>query len=132
MGARAKVMNRSARFQFTSSHIGKGDRSTWRISTWGRGGDSHTWLGPTTAGHWRLVHRAWAHARASWTENQPDAVDVARAALLLQASDWPFLIDGGGSAAYARLRVDELVGAVEGRAPCTEPFDHELVRRWMS
>ena len=101
-------------------------------STWGRGGDSHTWLGPTTAGHWRLVHRAWAHARASWTENQPDAVDVARAALLLQASDWPFLIDGGGSAAYARLRVDELVGAVEGRAPCTEPFDHELVRRWMS
>lgn len=112
-------------------------RQAWPVaepaaSTWGRGGDSHTWLGPVTAGHWRLVHRVWEHANRAWRRGEPDAIDVARAALLLQASDWPFLIDGAGSAAYARRRVGELVAAVEGKAVVDEPFDADLVRRWMA
>lgn len=111
--------------------------SAWPVaepaaSTWGRGGDSHTWLGPSTAAHWRLVHRAWDLARRACREQRPGAIDVARAALLLQASDWPFAIDGSGSAGYARGRVAELSAIVEGGGTLPEPFDASLVARWVA
>ena len=111
-------------------------RGAWPVaepaaSTWGRGGDSRTWLGPTTAGHWRLVHGAWDLARRAWRDGSDAAASVSRAALLLQASDWPFLIDGRGSAAYARARVAELVAAADGRRAVAEPFEEDLVELWV-
>jgi 1,4-alpha-glucan branching enzyme len=118
-------------------------------STWGRGGDSHTWLGPTTAAHWRLVHWAWRSVEALWHRSAERSVAemgaaerATRAALLLQASDWTFMMDGEATSDYARQHVSDLARTAEAwtmrargepASPDAEmdaPFDGALVRRW--
>jgi 1,4-alpha-glucan branching enzyme len=81
-------------------------------STWGAGGFGEVWAGPRVAGLWRHVHhaaheleRALGAARgASGIRGQ--ALDQAvRELLLLEASDWPFMVHGGDMIRYAEGRV---------------------------
>lgn len=80
-------------------------------SSWGQGGGHDTWLNPQTEWMWPLIHRAeqWmeelvaaypvARGRLRQTLEQ-----VARELLLLQASDWPFLVSTGQAQEFAAAR----------------------------
>ncbi|MBI4952266.1 MAG: DUF1957 domain-containing protein [Myxococcales bacterium] len=80
-------------------------------SSWGKGGYAHPWIGPATAGAWRHVHRAHRAVAAAVRRHRAADGPVAplldaavRELLLLEASDWLFLIDGGAYAGYAERR----------------------------
>ncbi len=83
-------------------------------STWGEGGFAETWTGPRTAPLWRHVHHASA-AVSDAVRRAPDAsgprgeaLDQAIVeALLLQSSDFAFMIHRGTTEQYARARVTE-------------------------
>jgi 1,4-alpha-glucan branching enzyme len=80
-------------------------------SSWGEGGAHWTWLNPNTEWMWPLIHRAerWME---ELVERHPDAKgnlrevlnQAARELLLLEASDWPFLISTGQAKEYASGR----------------------------
>ncbi len=79
--------------------------------SWGRGGDHSTWYNPRTEWMWPLIHEAERRMEAL-VARFPDAEGVrlevlkqaAREALLLQSSDWSFLIGTGQAAEYATER----------------------------
>jgi len=80
-------------------------------SSWGRGGFSQPWLGPRTAPLVRHLHHAHrlvtrvAAARRDASGLRGRWLDQAiRELLLLQASDWAFMIDGDRCADYGRER----------------------------
>ena len=80
-------------------------------SSWGQGGNHFTWLNADTRWIWPVIHRVeatmeevadrWANAPAG---ERPVLQQIAREALLLQASDWPFLITTGQARDYATER----------------------------
>ena len=80
--------------------------------SWGQGGHHWVWLNDGTRWVWELVYRAedaFAEALAS-AGDAPDAVSqrilmqLARELLLLEASDWPFLITTVAAHDYAEAR----------------------------
>jgi len=83
-------------------------------SSWGTGGTHWTWLNPDTEWMWPLIHHAERQMEAL-VERYPDAQDdlrdllnqAARELLLLEASDWPFLITTGQAKAYASGRFQQ-------------------------
>jgi 1,4-alpha-glucan branching enzyme len=82
--------------------------------SWGEGGDHRVWLNRDTEWTWDRVYSAeaeWtAHLRAG-TDAHPDLARVltqaTRELLLLEASDWQFLITTGAARDYAERRVAE-------------------------
>jgi len=80
-------------------------------SSWGQGGGHWTWLNPDTEWMWPLIHAA-ERRMEQLVERHPQAagamrevlVQAARELLLLEASDWPFLITTGQAREYARGR----------------------------
>jgi 1,4-alpha-glucan branching enzyme len=81
-------------------------------STWGEGGYADVWLGPRASSLWRHVHEmhrriaAAVRTQRHATGARGLALDQAiRESLLLQASDWPFMLHGGELADFARSRV---------------------------
>jgi 1,4-alpha-glucan branching enzyme len=82
--------------------------------SWGEGGDHRVWLNRDTEWTWDRVYSAEAewveHLKAS-TDGNPDLARVlaqaTRELLLLQASDWQFLITTGAARDYAERRVAE-------------------------
>jgi 1,4-alpha-glucan branching enzyme len=81
-------------------------------SSWGEGGFGDVWAGPEAAWLWRHVHHAGRRVRdavrrarrADGLEGR--ALDQAiRELLLLEASDWAFMLRRGEVAAYAGARV---------------------------
>lgn len=81
-------------------------------SSWGQGGWGAAWIGPRTARLWRHVHHAHRMVEAAGARGRGqggaagDALDQAiRELLLLEASDWAFMIDRGEMAPYAEARV---------------------------
>jgi 1,4-alpha-glucan branching enzyme len=82
--------------------------------SWGAGGTHWTWDNPENHWMWRLIDAAEArlrdlavrHAGASGTRAAVLA-QAARELLLLQSSDWPFLVTTGQAAEYATLRFTE-------------------------
>jgi 1,4-alpha-glucan branching enzyme len=82
--------------------------------TWGRGGDFQVWWNEHTVGYWREVDVVERALEAF--EERRDAIPpelfaaLERQALLLQSSDWPFLIDNEVSRDYADSRIKEHVG----------------------
>jgi len=97
--------------------------------SWGEGGDHRVWLGEHTHDYWRRVYRAETEmllaARRCTGANLRLLQQMMRELLLLEASDWPFLIHTGQAAEYAHQRYREhadnfenLARALqEGRAP---------------
>jgi 1,4-alpha-glucan branching enzyme len=82
-----------------------------RESSWGQGGDHSTWSNPANDWMWPLIHQAERRmeelvARFPDAEGQQLEVlkQTAREALLLQSSDWPFLVTTGQAAEYAADR----------------------------
>ncbi|MBC7262958.1 MAG: DUF1957 domain-containing protein [Chloroflexi bacterium] len=83
-------------------------------SSWGNGGGHWTWLNPDTEWMWPLIH----HAERKMEElvaRYPDASEVmkevlnqaARELVLLQSSDWPFLVTTGQAKEYANGRFQQ-------------------------
>lgn len=82
----------------------------------GRGGFSATWTGPRTAALWRHVHHASAAVMgttcrlAGGDSGLPHTLALEQAivqTLLLQSSDFPFMIHRNTTAEYASRRVAE-------------------------
>lgn len=82
--------------------------------SWGEGGDHRVWLNPDTEWTWDRVYSA----ESEWTSlaSQADGdhrdlrrvvVQATRELLLLEASDWQFLITTGTARDYAERRVAE-------------------------
>jgi 1,4-alpha-glucan branching enzyme len=97
-------------------------------SSWGWKGGNTTWLNQDTRWLWERLHEAElameAAVAAPGRDDDPmrDAVlrQAARELLLLQSSDWPFLISTGSAREYARDRFNThfntfhgLLGALE-------------------
>lgn len=81
-------------------------------STWGEGGFGQVWAGPEAALLWRHVHhaelgvRAAVERRRAATGLSGRALDQAiRELLLLQSSDWAFMMRRGEMTTYAEARV---------------------------
>jgi 1,4-alpha-glucan branching enzyme len=77
--------------------------------TWGRGGDFQVWWNDHTISYWREVDAA-ERALETFEERReaippPLFAALERQALLLQSSDWPFLIDNEVSRDYAEARI---------------------------
>ncbi|MGB9880761.1 MAG: glycoside hydrolase family 57 protein [Anaerolineae bacterium] len=83
-------------------------------SSWGQGGGHWTWLNPDTEWMWPLIHNAeWRMeelvARYPQAEGELREVlnQAARELLLLESSDWPFLISTGQAREYASGRFQQ-------------------------
>ncbi len=83
-------------------------------SSWGQGGGHWTWMNPDTEWMWPLIHNAELRMEqlvASRPEAEGQMRDVlnqaARESLLLESSDWPFLISTGQAKEYASGRFQQ-------------------------
>jgi len=104
-------------------------------SSWGAGGSHWTWENPDTQWVWRAIHRS-EHRMEQLVEAFPVADEAttlaldqaARELLLLQASDWPFLITTGQAGEYARQRVNTHLERFEALADILEqgPIDGDF------
>jgi 1,4-alpha-glucan branching enzyme len=87
-------------------------QATPSASSWGAGGHGEVWVGPETGWSWRHVHHATRYAAWLVKRHRQDrglvgtALDQAiRELLLLQSSDWNFIIKTGTSTKYAEGRI---------------------------
>ncbi|MCL4465113.1 MAG: DUF1957 domain-containing protein [Chloroflexi bacterium] len=85
-------------------------------SSWGAGGGHWTWLNPETDWMWPHVHAAERQMEklvAAFPDAQGEERELlnqtAREALLLESSDWPFLISTGQAKEYASGRFQQHV-----------------------
>jgi 1,4-alpha-glucan branching enzyme len=92
-------------------------------SSWGAGGNDFTWLNPETEWMWPIIHDAEMRMEAlvaAWpdaTGARKQALDqAARELLLLESSDWPFLVTTGQAKEYATKRFREHVERFEAMA----------------
>lgn len=80
--------------------------------SWGKDGDHSVWLNQATRGLWEIEYRAEARLltllrELPWRTDAAIAAMLGRAGrelLLMQASDWPFVIHSGGASDYGLLR----------------------------
>ncbi len=82
--------------------------------SWGEGGDHRVWLNRDTEWAWDRVYSAeaeWVRLLARLPDAGPDArrvlAQVSRELLVLESSDWQFLITTGAARDYAERRVAE-------------------------
>ncbi|MBI2767948.1 MAG: DUF1957 domain-containing protein [Chloroflexi bacterium] len=94
--------------------------------SWGNGGDHRTWTNPETAWTWPEVHDRQRRAHHLLKADTPAIEQLARELLLLQSSDWQFLMTTGQAHNYAVerflthcQRFDLLADAIEGAFPNT-------------
>ena len=98
-------------------------RSAIRLpeGSWGQGGHHWVWLNDGTRWIWEEVYRAedafLEASRAARGQRKPIVrrilTQLARELLLLESSDWPFLITTVAAKDYAEARVKEHVGAFD-------------------
>jgi len=96
-------------------------------SSWGSGGNHFTWLNQETEWMWPTIHAA-ERRMEGLVAAKPDASGVladvlnqaARELLLLQSSDWPFLVTTGQAKEYASQRFTEHVDRFEALAEIAE------------
>jgi len=98
--------------------VGEGDAPAIALpaGSWGRDGDFSVWDNPETKGCWRQVERAEELLRAIGAGDPRLRPAALRQVLLLQASDWPFLVENGSARDYAQRRVAEHAAALEALA----------------
>lgn len=126
--------------------------------SWGIGGTHYTWWNDQTAWFWPHIHAAEGRLEAlcarelavpaapgSPSDRAPDGAreerlahlrQAAREALLLQSSDWPFLVTTGQAAEYATerfrehlARFERLAGDLEATGPGTPLPAKSIVAR---
>nr|HID13862.1 DUF1957 domain-containing protein [Anaerolineae bacterium] len=101
-------------------------------SSWGLGGGHWTWDNPETHWMWQPIHEAEtrmeqiANSRLQIVDPDEEAVlnQAARELLLLESSDWPFLVTTGQAREYAIQRFtghierfERLIASVEAGRP---------------
>jgi 1,4-alpha-glucan branching enzyme len=99
-------------------------------SSWGAGGNDFTWKNPETEWMWPIIRKAEMRME-SLVAKYPDASgdreqaldQAARELLLLQSSDWPFLVTTGQAKEYATKRFREHVERFEEMADIAESDD---------
>ncbi|MEX2239030.1 MAG: 1,4-alpha-glucan branching protein domain-containing protein [Dehalococcoidia bacterium] len=74
--------------------------------SWGQAGTHFTWLNGDTEWMWPIIHQAEKTMEELASRGGEEAVlnQAARELLLLQSSDWPFLVTTGQAADYAVQR----------------------------
>lgn len=105
--------------------------------TWGRNGDFQVWWNQETVSYWREVdimekRLAALESRTAHGEIPAELyAALVRQSLLLQSSDWPFLIDNEVSRDYAEHRIRGHIEDFENLAASAEglPIDPDLIRR---
>jgi 1,4-alpha-glucan branching enzyme len=90
------------------------DKVAWLpAGTWGHGGDDRVWINDRTRWTWEVLYRAEDRFLGLlWQGRQPGSPaavvpllrDAARELLLMQASDWQFVIETGGAVDYGFRR----------------------------
>ncbi len=104
--------------------------------SWGQGSADADWEGEQTRALWQAVNQAEQrmtevarqfHGRAT-VEMEPFLAQLARENLLLQSSDWPFLVISGQAADYALQRFNTHLGRFNQLADALEhgQFDVRL------
>jgi 1,4-alpha-glucan branching enzyme len=107
-------------------------------TSWGAGGTYFVWNNPDVAPMWPVIHAAEAEMVALATEfadaTGPLAMALTQAArelVLLESSDWPFLVTTGQAAEWAqgrfdlhKLRFDLIVKTIRA-----DEIDEAMVRR---
>jgi 1,4-alpha-glucan branching enzyme len=102
-------------------------------SSWGSGGNHSTWLNPETQFMWPVIHeaeRTMEELVAAYPAAAGDDLrllsQITRELLLLESSDWPFLVTTGQAKEYAIerfrdhvARFDQLVAMLRQGAPLT-------------
>lgn len=96
-------------------------------SSWGAGGNHFTWMNAETEWMWPIIHDAELRMEAL-VKDYPDASgdrkrfldQAARELLLLESSDWPFLVTTGQAKEYATKRFREHVERFEEMAAAAE------------
>jgi 1,4-alpha-glucan branching enzyme len=88
--------------------------------SWGAGGDNSVWDNEDTRWMWLIIHECEARMlRAVEDQREPSPLETellnqaARELLLLQASDWPFLVTTGQAREYAIDRFKQHVDRFE-------------------
>ena len=96
-------------------------------SSWGAGGNHFTWLNVDTQWMWPVIHRSEVRMEelvARFPDAEGALADVlnqaARELLLLESSDWPFLVTTGQAKDYATQRFTEHVERFEKLADAAE------------
>lgn len=95
--------------QFVREHPPE-DVITLPEGSWGQQGTHFTWMNADTQWMWPIINGAQRRieeivARHGATAGAADALrQLARELLLLESSDWPFLVTTGQARAYAELR----------------------------
>lgn len=103
-------------------------------SSWGAGGGHWTWLNPETEWMWPLIHaaeRRMEKLAARWPNPDKEwavlLAQVARELVLLESSDWPFLMSTGQAKEYASgrfqqhlARFNHLAAAAERGGPLSD------------
>jgi 1,4-alpha-glucan branching enzyme len=93
-------------------------------STWGAGGHYKVWMNPSVEFMWPIIHRCEVRMEAL-VKRFPEPTDplvgralnqAARELLLLEGSDWPFLVTTGQAKTYAIDRFSEHVERFENLA----------------
>jgi 1,4-alpha-glucan branching enzyme len=96
-------------------------------SSWGAGGGHYTWLNDETDWMWPLIHAAELRMEtlvATYPDAENSRAEVlnqaARELLLLQSSDWPFLVTTGQATDYAAERFQEHLSRFDQLAAIAE------------
>lgn len=99
--------------QFIEEHPPK-DTLNIPESSWGAGGTHFTWDNPETHWMWEPIHQAEKRVAAfakSYPEATPEEAavlnQVVRELMLMQSSDWPFLVTTGQAREYAIQRFNQ-------------------------
>lgn len=92
--------------------------------SWGAGGDHRTWTNPDTDWTWPEIHSRQRRVKPLLRVSSDASKQLARELLLLQSSDWQFLMTTGQAHDYAverfrshLQRFDELATAIETNSP---------------
>lgn len=101
--------------------------------SWGAGGDDRTWLNDDTRWMWDAIAAREERARGLLTQDHPAARQLARELLLLQSSDWEFLVTTAQAREYAEGRFrehadrfDALADAMDADAAGLDALANEL------
>jgi len=104
--------------------------------SWGKNNDHSTWMAPQTEWMWEGIHAAVARVGALADDPPHDAFrkraadHALRELLLLESSDWPFLVTTGQAGDYAserfRSHAQRIARSLELAAHCTGDDQTEL------
>ncbi len=91
--------------------------------SWGAGGDHRTWMNEQTAWTWPEIHRRQQRAHQLLAADSPISRQLARELLLLQSSDWQFLMTTGQANEYAIERFNSHCARFDSIAAAMESGD---------